>query len=330
MNVLAIISRDLIKGSTQFRIAQYLDLFHARGVTVEFVRRDAVTGGVLRHLGDYDLVFNQKCLLRTSLARRVLAGSRRTLFDFDDAIYTRPGRPHSFLTSWRDRRRLRPWLQEAGVVTAANQVLADYARQFRQDVAVIPMAVDLDIWKPPVRNDRPPRAVGPTVGPTIGWTGAPVNLPDLERLEPVLAAFLAKYPSARLAVSSGRKPRLQCPFDYHPFQPGAEPEFVRRLDIGLLPLGNDEFSRGKSPIKALQYLACGVPVVGNVFGATAEILNPSNSLAVSSEQDWMTALETLLNTPALIASYGRIGREFVQQHHDSKLVGEQLLQVMRG
>jgi len=61
---------------------------------------------------------------------------------------------------------------------------------------------------------------------------------------------------------------------------------MQSLDIGLLPLNDDEYSRGKSPIKAIQYLACGIPVVGNIFGGASEILNAENSIAVNSDQEW--------------------------------------------
>jgi len=320
MNVLFLINRDLFESSTQYRIAQYAEFLQTRGVAIEFIKRDDLDFSLVKRIRGFDLVFNQKCLMRCSLARQILANSHRTIFDFDDAIYTRHGRPYSLVTAFRVRRRLHLWLKHADLVTTANQVLARYARQFTSSVTVIPMAIDLDHWKPALKND------GTTV--TIGWTGAPVNVPYLERLDPVLTVILRKYPFVKLAVSSGQKPSLNCPFEYHPFQPGAEPEFVRRLDIGLLPLPHDEFGEGKSPIKAIQYLACGVPVVGNVFGATAEILNDTNSIAVSAEQEWIDALERLINDRPRIKSLGQTGRQFVLQYHNNKLIGEQLFKLI--
>ncbi|MEW6324605.1 MAG: glycosyltransferase [Nitrospirota bacterium] len=320
MNVLVISSKNVSKGSTQYRIMQYAAFLKEHGVSLEFAVRDHLDSAASRGAGKFDAVLNQKCLMRTSLARSILRHSRRAIFDFDDAIYTRPGKPYGALTALRVKTRLHLWLRRADRVTTANQVLARYARQFNDAVTVIPMALDLDLWAPARKSDA--------AEITIGWTGSPATLPYLERLEPVLTAVLRTYPFVKLAVSSGAKPSLGCPFEYHPYRPGAEPEFVRRLDIGLLPLPDEEYARGKSPIKALQYLACGVPAVGNVIGAAAEILDATNSIAVSSEQDWIGALERLIHDRDLIQSLGQAGRRFVERHHDSRLIREQLLQLL--
>ena len=320
MNVLAIISRDLHKGSTKYRIVQYLEYMRSKGINFEFVKRGSIDVSVVRKAGQFDLVFNQKCLLRYSLARKLIASSRRTLFDFDDAIYTRPGNPHSLLTGLRVKRRLHLWLERSDIVTTSNHFLAHYARQYSNSVQVIPMALDLDTWKPSENSYREEI--------TIGWTGAPVNVPLVESLGPVLSFLLKKYPFLRLAIFSGQKPQLDCPFEYYSFQPGHEPAFVQDLDIGLLPLAKEEYSMGKSPIKAIQYLACGVPVVGNVIGATGEILNVKNSIAVSNEDEWVRGLEKLITNRDLAKSMGLAGREHVRKNHNVKLAAERLFRIL--
>ena len=322
MNILAIISRDLEKGSTKYRLVQYLDFLSERGVNVEFVKRKTIDKSALMKAHQVDLVFNQKCLFKTPFARKLIANSKRTIFDFDDAIYTRPGKPHSLITNFRVKRRLHLWLKHADVVTTSNHFLAGYARKYSDSVKVVPMALDTEVWKPgnSIRGDEI----------TIGWAGAPVNVPLIERLDSVLTPLIKKYPFLKLAIFSGQKPRLNCPFDYHPFMPGGEPDFVRNLDIGLLPLADEEYARGKSPIKAIQYLACGVPVVGNVIGATAEILNEKNSIAVSSENEWFDALEKLIMNRDLAMSMGRIVHILIERKHNLKTVAEDLFKILSG
>ena len=275
MHILAIVSRDLEKGSTKFRLAQYLDYLRQRGAEVEFVRRDEIDETTIKRARRADVLFNQKCLIRTSIARKLIAASRRVIFDFDDAIYTRPGKPFSMFTRLKVARRFRLWLKNSDVVTTPNKFLAEYAKRYSKAVEVVPMALDLDVWVPAQKTEQP------TV--VVGWAGAPVNVHLLERLDPVLTALQREFPQMHLSVFSGQKPHLNCSFGYHPFRPGYEPEFIRNLDIGLLPLTDEEYTFGKSPIKSLQYLACAVPVVGNVLGATGEILNSKNSVAVSSD-----------------------------------------------
>jgi glycosyltransferase involved in cell wall biosynthesis len=322
MNVLSIISRDMEKGSTKYRLVQYLDILNKKGINVEFINRKTIGAIIIKKAQQADLVFNQKCLFKTSVARKLIAKSQRTIFDFDDAIYTRPGKPHSWATSYRIKKRLHLWLKCADIVTTSNHFLAGYALKYSNSVKVIPMALDTDVWKPRNRIHRDEII--------MGWAGAPVNVPLIEKLGPILAHLLKKYTFLTLAIFSGRKPKLSCPFEYHPFFPGSEPEFVKNLDIGLLPLDDEEYTRGKSPIKAFQYLACGVPVVGNVIGATAEILNDKNSIAVSSEKEWFNALERLAINRDLAISMGHIGHNLIQKNHNLITVGEKLFNVISG
>jgi glycosyltransferase involved in cell wall biosynthesis len=320
MNIIAIISRDLEKGSTKYRLVQYMDFLSEKGIKVEFVNRKSIDSSILRRAHQVDVVFNQKCLFKTSMARKLIASSHRTIFDFDDAIYTRPNRPHTFITNFRVKRRLHLWLKNSHVVTTPNQVLAGYARQFTEAVKILPMALNLQIWRPRDTSERE--------NMIVGWAGAPVNVPLIERLQKILTAILKKFPFVKLAVFSGKKPKLSCPFEYYPYKPGGEAAFVRNLDIGLLPLSTDEYAKGKSPIKALQYLACGIPVIGNVVGATGEILNDQNCIAVTTESEWFEALKKLISNRHLARSMGRNGHGLVKKHHNLKIVAENFYRIL--
>ena len=321
MNILVISSRDLDKGSTRFRIAQYESFLNDNDIQIDYVRRKDINSDIIRRLSGYDLVFNQKCLMNRFITRRILAHSRRVLFDYDDAIWTRPGKPYGLFTGWRVRSRLKQWLRHADIVTPANEYLARYARQFTPNVQMIPMAIDMNQWQP--QQKTADRVV-------IGWAGAPVNIANVERLGPVLKKVLQRYPQARLAVYSGRKPQLDFAFDHHPFEPGTEADFIKTLDIGLLPLIDDDYIRGKSPIKAIQYIACGVPVVGNIHGASHEILNRDNSLPVTTDADWEAALGQLIEDAALRQRLGQAGRQHAEACFDINKVRQQLLQLLRG
>jgi len=105
---------------------------------------------------------------------------------------------------------------------------------------------------------------------------------------------------------------------------------VAGLDIGLLPLVDEDHARGKSPIKSIQYCACAVPVVGNVVGATAEILSDTNSIAVTSDAEWVEALVALCADPQRRETMGNAGRSVAETQHDLKTNAERLLTVLRG
>lgn len=320
MDVLVISVGDREAASTKYRVVQFEPFLRERGVALRFVHRREVSRHTVELAAQADVVLNQKSLFSNALGRRVADAAKRLVFDYDDAIYTRPGRPRSLLARLRTRRRLHLWLRRSDLVTTANHALARYAQRLGANVRVIPMSLDLERWQP-----VPCRSPGHV---TIGWAGGPVNIPGLERLEPVLRTVLERHDNARLAVYSGKRPELRIPFDYHPFEPGTEPGFVQALDIGLLPLVDEEHARGKSPIKAIQYLACGVPVVGNIVGAAAEICTPANSIRVGSNEEWVAALSRLIEDREAATALGEAGRRHVEQHHDLRKNGWALLECL--
>ena len=310
MKLLALPIGDEDTASSWFRFYQFLPRLRAAGWEIEILVKAADAPQATEQAARADIVLNQKNLWRGPLARTLRRCARRMVFDVDDAIYARPGKPYSWLTQRRVNARMRYQLQAADLVTVSSRYLADYAMKYATQVEVLPMAIELDVW-----TERP-APMSETV--TIGWSGAPHNLGYLEQLEPVLARLLAKYPQVRLAVLCGRAPRWSLPVQHVPFAKGEEHRFVAQLDIGLLPLNEDPFTRGKSPIKALQYMACAVPVVGNVFGAAGEILDGTNSIAVHSPEQWYAALAGLVVDPQRRAALGRAGRSFVAAHHDAQ------------
>lgn len=321
--LLCLTTRGLDKASTHYRFVQFEEFFRDARVEIEFVARQDLDQKRIDGLPEYDVLVNQRCLLPLRRARAVMRLARRSLLDFDDAIYTRPGRPRNWLTAWRVRARLRYLLAHSELTTVANRCLADYARRHANRVEIVPMALDGRVWHPVER----PAATRPV---RIGWSGSPVNIGQMERLAGVLAPLFGGRRDLRLAILSGRRPALPFDFDYQPFQAGAEPEFVRSLDIGLLPLVEDEFTRGKSPIKALQYMACGVPVVGNVFGGTAEMLDESNSVTVQRLEDWPAALESLADDRERRRYLGMAGAARFRDRHELRVIGERWLALFRG
>jgi glycosyltransferase involved in cell wall biosynthesis len=322
MKVLVITIGDHHAGSTKYRILQYVPLLQGRGVEFDYLHRREIDAFTVRKAAETDIVFNQKALFSFGLSKRIINSSRRVIFDFDDAIYTRPGKGYGWLTQKRITRRLHFWLLKSDLVMTANRYLTQYALNHTSRVQTIPMSLNLDEWRP---KEHP---VFKTV--TIGWAGSPGNLINIERIEPVLAQVMRRRRNVKLAIFSGSRPRLSVQFSYHPFRPEDEVRFVQQLDIGLLPLVDEEHSRGKSPIKAIQYLACGVPVVGNVVGATKDILNPRNSIAVNTEREWISALNGLIDNLELARGLGKNGRELVEQRHDMGKNCELLWECLMG
>ena len=306
--------------STKFRIKQYESFFLENGFQLKCVCQHDLKTEHLEMIAQADLVINQKCLLDVGLAKKIFALNPRVIFDFDDSIYTRPGKPYSWITRLRMNRRFKTWMSKSYYVVAANNYLSDYAKQYTSRIDILPMALDLNLWKPK-RHSSEKKII-------IGWAGVPGNHHHIEKIEPILSSLLNKYPQVNLSIYSGKRPKLQCRYDYTPFTDGTEHSFIQGLDIGLLPLTDEEYSRGKSPLKAIQYLSCGVPVVGNVFGATFEIMNTNNSLVVKTNKDWAEALEKLILDKSLRNKLGQAGRAHIEKHHNFQNTKYQFLKLL--
>jgi glycosyltransferase involved in cell wall biosynthesis len=320
MRILAITVGALNEGSTQYRIGQYLPMLEEAGITVDIVHRNEVSSATIDAALNADLVYIQKSLFDIKLQRGLANTGIPMIYDYDDAIWTRPGKPHSFFTGRRVRKRLHFWLHRSQRVLAANHYLANYAEQEGANVEVLPMALDTDVWKP-IERDVADEFV-------VGWAGSPGTLPYLEALAPALQQALEATPQMRLRVYCGKRPDFGFDFEHVPYAPGTEQDFSPTLDLGLLPLPDTDHARGKSPIKSIQYLACGVPVLGNFVGATAEICRPEFAIPVTGN-GWAAQLAESANEREHLRRMGQAGRAFIEATHSRRACGARLIELFR-
>ncbi len=314
MRVLALTFGGPETASTHYRVAQFAPvLAAAHGIELTLLPAREWKGDPDPR--GFDAVLLQKTLLSGGRRARLFSRARRVLYDVDDAIWEPHGRPHGLLTRWRTRARLRATVRGAGRVLAANAHLAAGLRarlppREQGRIAVLPMALDPSVWTP--------RAAAQDDAPVfLGWAGAPGNLPYLEALEPVLARLLRDFPRARLRVLCGARPRFrELEFEHEPWSPGAEPAAVRGFDLGLLPLPReDAFAAGKSPIKALQYMASGLPTVADALAGAEEIFATGGALLARGDADWESHLHALLASPAERHALGRAARAAFEARH---------------
>lgn len=311
LRVLALTFGGPETASTYYRVAQYADILRKdHGIELVMHRADAFESAPDPR--GFDRVLVQKKLLRGSERRAVLGAGRPVLYDLDDAIWHPHGREHAWWTRWRTNRRLAALARGASLCLASNEYLAAGLRPFSAKVRILPMALDELIWTP--------REATSGGGIRLGWAGAPVNLPYLEAIEPELDQVLREFPEARVTVFSGGRPKFKrIDFDFLPYEAGREAQVVRSFDIGLLPLPRDPFAAGKSPIKALQYMASGVPTIADAVAGTEEIFAGGGALLVRELGDWSTHLRGLLGSAAQRECLGAAARaRFVANHTRSE------------
>lgn len=294
--------------SSRFRIEAFRPALRTLGLAIECVPANEFTRW--DELGGYDGVIVQKKLFSGARVRAVRRSARRLVFDIDDAILHPQKREHHWFTRLRTHFRLRRIVSAADLCLAANEVLATHLRPWAKQLVVFPMALDATEWQPR------PRADEATV--RLGWSGAPRNLRYLEAIEPALLALFAQQPQARLVVLCGERPRFaRLPFEHIPWQAGNESAVVGTFDIGLLPLEASLFAAGKSPIKGLQYLASGLPVVATPLAATRELFHGSDAAHfASSPEEWVKELAPLVADAKLRRARGQAGRALFESHYD--------------
>jgi len=258
-----------------------------------------------------DVVVLHQIKLSGVEARLLAALAPRRIFDFDDAIYVRKPRRlgEAADDSWWRRRKFAATCRAVQVVAAGNDVLARAAAPYAHRVVTLPTAVDTSIY----------RATSATQGdpPTIAWVGSPENLVYLEILRPALARLSQRIPALRLRVICSKFPDWpEVRIDPVQWSPANEVAALATSHIGVMPLTDDEWTRGKCAFKLLQYMAASLPCVASPVGANTEaVLEGKTGYYARDAVEWEAALERLLGSQELRRTLGAAGRAHVESRY---------------
>ncbi len=302
--------------SSRFRVHQYVSALGALGIRVSELPgpiekftppprgffgplwtaaklAGRVPGVVSAHRSD--VVWLERELVGGRLTlERFLPG--RTVLDVDDALW-RTGTP-----GFSEKIAARC----AGVI-AGNDFLAEHYRRVSPRVWVVPTSIDTGRWIPKKEGADPGRPW------TVGWTGTAGNFPYLSAIEGPLARFLETHAGTRLLVTSDRAPSLPqiAPekWSFEPWSPETEVAQLQRMDVGLMPLADDDWARGKCSAKMLLSMAVGRAVIVSPVGTNAEILAAAPvGLAAREPSEWVAALDRLHSDRAFASACGAAGR----------------------
>jgi glycosyltransferase involved in cell wall biosynthesis len=232
---------------------------------------------------------------------------RPFVFDVDDAIWlSTPGSPLAI-------ERI---VSRAAKVFAGNGFIADWMSQHAADVTVVPTAIDTDRFLPSPADDRPF---------TLGWTGTSANFRYLELIEEPLAAYLRARP-ARLVVVADRPPRLAAlppeKWTFVPWTAESETRCLASVDVGLMPLDDSDWARGKCGSKLLQYMATGIASIASPVGFSAELLAASDiGIGAATPDEWYSACHTLEGDEGLRRHMGACARRLAEDRYSVTTVG---------
>jgi glycosyltransferase involved in cell wall biosynthesis len=312
--------------AARYRVLQYLPGLRERGVEGEarrFPHRLRDLAGVLAEARRSQAVLIQRKQLTAIPHRLLRAASRRLVYDFDDSLWVRSSK-HADSRSLTRRIRFRRMVTAADEVVAGNSFLAERASRLNPRVRVIPTPVDTGLY--PLRpEEHDPARV------TVGWIGAHASVHYLARLREPLEEAHRRDPRIRLKVVCSAFPEMGLPVDQVVWRQESEVDEIRSMDVGIMPLTEDEWSRGKCGLKILQYLAAGVPVVATPVGINADIIEDGRTgFGARAPGEWVERLLLLASDPALRRRLGLAGREVVEARYSLRVCLPLLEEVLRG
>jgi len=269
---------------------------------------------ILFHIPFYNFIFihRELCPVGPPVFEWIISHVflKKIIYDFDDAIWLTDNQNESWLTGViRWRSKVSSICRWAYKVSCGNDYLQAYAAQFTSHAVYNPTTIETEHWHNPTRF---PASENKTQI-RIGWTGSHSTLKYLNEIEPLLLRVNRDYPTVSFVVIANRKPELSVPtIEFIPWNEQTEITDLLSIDIGLMPLPDDEWTKGKCGFKALQYMALQIPCIASPVGVNIKIIQHGvNGFLCRQEDGWFETLATLIENKLLRERIGMEGRKTV-------------------
>lgn len=313
--------------STRLRVLNCQSAFRKAGIEATVMPIPSGIAGrfrMLRAAAAHDVVLIQK---KTSFHRLELAllqwVNPRIVFDMDDAVMFHELEHHQPLTGKNFLKFIRT-INHCAAVVAGNRYLAKFAEPNCGQVHVLPTPIDAERYT--VKDYAQPSG---TVA--IGWIGVAGNLHYLKRLEPVFQRLCAEFPEVSLKIVSNDFIDMEgVPVIKEKWALESEIASLRSFDIGIMPLDDTHWARGKCGYKILQYMGVGVPVVASPVGINSEFIRPGEAgFLAQDEEEWYQGLRALILSRALRMDMGLKGRRLVDAKYSQKLYEAAYVEILK-
>lgn len=292
-------------------------------VTRDFFRRMKTVFAARNY--DAVLVFREAALIGPAIYERLIAWlGKPVIFDFDDSIWS-PSQARDWFSRLHFYGKTSAICRLAAACTPGNAFLADYARRRNPNTFVIPTSIETEEYRvvPEPRDDRPF---------VVCWTGSTSTLAHFEYAREALERLAARIPLA-VKVICNKPPDREiagAEMRFVPWTQQREAEEVGDSHAGIMPLPDDEVTRGKCGLKALQCMATGRPVVISPVGVNTEIVqHGSNGFLAASTDQYVEALLELAQSRELRARMGVEARRTVEERYSAEVVAAEFARVVR-
>ena len=275
---------------------------------------------------NYDLVFiyREAAPLGPPLLEKFLhLMGKPIVFDFDDAIYlSSSSNANKFMRFLKFPSKTNYIIKISTLVLVGNRNLQNYAFRFNKNIAIVPTVINTDLYQPKEYSKKDKAC--------LGWSGSITTITHLNLIKDVLREICLKYDTYIKVIGSN---------DF--FIPGikiftqewkleTESDDLREIDIGLMPLPDDEWGRGKCGLKALQYMALGIPTICSPVGVNTEIIRDGvNGFFCRTEDEWVETLSLLIDNKELCERIGLEGRKTVEERYSVKVSAPFFLDILK-
>jgi glycosyltransferase involved in cell wall biosynthesis len=259
----------------------------------------------------YDIVFVQResFMLGTSFFENQFSKKTKLIFDFDDSIWMQnvsaANKTFSFL---KNADKTKDIISRASIVFAGNKYLADFAIQFNSNVVIVPTTIDTELYKPVARVAKEKIC--------IGWSGSVTTIEHMETKMQALKAIKEKYGDKVYfkIIGDGRYFSEDLETKGLPWKKESEIGDMSEFDIGIMPLPDTEWAKGKCGLKGLQYMALGIPTIMSPVGVNSEIITDNvNGFLAGSNEEWVEKLSLLIDSFELRQKLGNAGWKTVEE-----------------
>lgn len=263
----------------------------------------------------YDISLLQREMIATLYTVEQFTKKPRIL-DVDDAIWLfRKGYSAKRLASISE------------CIICGNASIAEYFSKVNKNIYIVPTAVDHERYKPLMEVDNQGLYTK-----RIGWSGTSSGLAGLYAVEEALVVILDRYPSVRLRVLCDKMPRFRSipieRLEFITWSPDNEVNALQGMTIGIMPMEDCLWASGKCSYKMLLYMSCGVPVVVSPLGMNAEVLELGEiGIGPRTIEEWVDALDLLLNNPKLANRMGKKGRELISLYFSIDSIAPKLADI---
>lgn len=349
MKVLLLSRYGALGASSRYRHYQYLPYLRQQGFEIvvqpllddtylqrlyakQPLDRLALVRAYLRRIaallrrGTFDLVWIEKEALPwvpASLELLLIGGRVPYVVDYDDAWFHRYDQHRVALIRRLLAQKIGRVMQHAALVVAGNAYLAQRAEQAgARWIEQLPTVIDLH------RYPLTPPPVQPVM--TIGWIGSPSTARYLHEIQPALSEVCRDGAARVVAIGAGRLELPDVPLTVVPWQDATEVAELQQCDVGIMPLLDSPWERGKCGFKLIQYMACSRPVVGSPVGVNRDIIRDGvNGFHAETYAQWVRALETLKQDRGLRQRMGQAGRARVEAEFCVQVTAPRLAQLLQ-